>query len=339
MKSKSGWYTLLFAAILLLTACQSAPTTEPAPIDTSPTPDEPAACKQILYQYHVPLSGVGRPLYNLVSGCPYDTERRILTSDVYGAAWSPDGSEIAFISDRSGTYQLHLMLPDGSNVRQLTFGPDLINSEWFWMPDGERIALLIRPPIGGCCEEDEDQSDDDYEQPTEEAIEPAWQVLDLISLELSPFPGWTVETFLEHYTIISNDRTRLAYEVYSEEFGGHQIHIQNFDGSDTYALIVDIPVGHVTWYPDDSHLAFTMDLSGTHDQFTIFAINVDGTGLTRLTEHAFDRGISFIISPDGASLAITDGESVYMLDLETDELTRLFYLEYPSSVGILSWQP
>ena len=37
-------------------------------------------------------------------------------------AWSPDGSLIAFTSERSGWYELHLVSPDGSGERQLTLG-------------------------------------------------------------------------------------------------------------------------------------------------------------------------------------------------------------------------
>jgi len=34
--------------------------------------------------------------------------------------WSPDGSAIVFHSNRSGQYEVYLMLADGSNLRQLT---------------------------------------------------------------------------------------------------------------------------------------------------------------------------------------------------------------------------
>ena len=34
--------------------------------------------------------------------------------------WSPDGSRIAFASNRDGTFQIHVMKADGSDVRQIT---------------------------------------------------------------------------------------------------------------------------------------------------------------------------------------------------------------------------
>ena len=35
--------------------------------------------------------------------------------------WSPDGTKIAFASDRSGKYQIWMINADGSNLRQITF--------------------------------------------------------------------------------------------------------------------------------------------------------------------------------------------------------------------------
>lgn len=53
--------------------------------------------------------------------------------------WSPDGLRIAFSSNRTGSYQIHVCDADGSNVRQVTRGEhDAIEEGWF--PDGKRIA-------------------------------------------------------------------------------------------------------------------------------------------------------------------------------------------------------
>ena len=60
-----------------------------------------------------------------------------------GARFSPDGGEIAFISDRSGKSQLHLLPVDGGEARQLTdFARGI--SRFAWSPDGSRIAFCAK---------------------------------------------------------------------------------------------------------------------------------------------------------------------------------------------------
>ena len=45
-------------------------------------------------------------------------------------AWSPDGRRIAFASNRDGTFQIHVMNADGSDVRQITDTRSNIHPSW-----------------------------------------------------------------------------------------------------------------------------------------------------------------------------------------------------------------
>jgi Tol biopolymer transport system component len=66
------------------------------------------------------------------------------------ATWSPDGSRIAFQSDRKGNADIYLMDPDGSHITQLT--KDLFASFYYlrsasdeqpaWSPDGSHLAFV-----------------------------------------------------------------------------------------------------------------------------------------------------------------------------------------------------
>jgi TolB protein len=57
-------------------------------------------------------------------------------------AWSPDGEKIAFLSDRTGSTEIFTMLPDGSDIRQLSVNSGV---EWSsipaWSRDGDRLAM------------------------------------------------------------------------------------------------------------------------------------------------------------------------------------------------------
>lgn len=57
------------------------------------------------------------------------------------AVWSPDGTRIAFVSDREGNGDIYLVDADGSNLRRLTTDP-AYDGHPAWSPDGERIVFI-----------------------------------------------------------------------------------------------------------------------------------------------------------------------------------------------------
>jgi Tol biopolymer transport system component len=55
-------------------------------------------------------------------------------------AFSPDGSKIAFSSDRSGVYEIWVADGNGSNARRVT-SLDAFSASPMWSPDGRRLAF------------------------------------------------------------------------------------------------------------------------------------------------------------------------------------------------------
>jgi len=71
------------------------------------------------------------------------TKFRQLTDDVFkdrGPEWSPDGSRIAFYSDRTGRYEIWTIRPDGGGLTRITNKPG--DGVWYphWSPDGKLIT-------------------------------------------------------------------------------------------------------------------------------------------------------------------------------------------------------
>lgn len=59
--------------------------------------------------------------------------------------WSPDGSRLAFLSDREGRSAIYVIDPDGGEAERLTDEPAGIYS-FEWSPDGKTIAFLRQDP-------------------------------------------------------------------------------------------------------------------------------------------------------------------------------------------------
>jgi len=55
-------------------------------------------------------------------------------------SWSPDGTKIAFASDRDGNSEIYVMNADGTNQTRLTNNPALDGGP-VWSPDSTKIAF------------------------------------------------------------------------------------------------------------------------------------------------------------------------------------------------------
>jgi TolB protein len=68
--------------------------------------------------------------------------------DIVAADWSLDGNTIAFAMavDSPNAYEVFLMNPDGSNLRQLTRGLPGIGGSLDWSPDGRFLLIYAGPP-------------------------------------------------------------------------------------------------------------------------------------------------------------------------------------------------
>ena len=69
-------------------------------------------------------------------------ETRLTNNDStdWGPAWSPDGTRIAFVSERDGNWQIYVMDADGGSQTRLT-NNDVEDGTPAWSPDGTRIAF------------------------------------------------------------------------------------------------------------------------------------------------------------------------------------------------------
>ncbi len=93
--------------------------------------DTPGGAREI---YVADADGTGGSPTNLTNDPARDT----------GPLWSPEGSQIAFLSDRTGSDQIFVVNVDGNgasptNISNGPLGDD--DDNWSWSPDGSQIVF------------------------------------------------------------------------------------------------------------------------------------------------------------------------------------------------------
>ena len=198
------------------------------------------------------------------------TYSRALTrhgSGVYdsGAAWSPDGSKIAFVRATSDTpARLYTVNPDGSDLAPLASGTRAAAPAW--SPDGTMLAFVSSAPSsGGILAADVAGGAVHTEVPT-----PAGErASDLHNPEWSP------------------DGSMIAFT------GRHGVYLDTV-GSAARRIVTAVGAAHPSWSPDGTELAFdalctncTTSAGRALDR-NIFAVGIDGSGLIQLTSDPAD---------------------------------------------------
>lgn len=80
-----------------------------------------------------PLTGEELPARPLIRSTQWDLQ----------PAYAPDGSRLAFVSNRSGTSQIWLSDADGAHPRRLTDFEEARAGRPVWSPDGTRLAFVV----------------------------------------------------------------------------------------------------------------------------------------------------------------------------------------------------
>ena len=207
----------------------------------------------------------------------------------YRPAWSPDGTKIAFVSNRNrGFVQIHIMDADGKSPIRLT------NTVWddypSWSPDGQKIAFCSSPDgrmINHIAVMDADGNN--RVKLEDHATQPSW----------------------------SPDGKKIAFV--SRRDGIEEIYVIGADGHGLKRVTRDLMFkgGPPSWSPDGGRIAYWGDDEALF--FQIYVVDIDGRKRNRLT-HNREHHWQPAWSPDGRTIAYVsagDGRLIGTIHLMT----------------------
>ena len=219
--------------------------------------------------------------------------------------WSPNGQQLAFVSQRDGNREIYVMDADGQNPVNLTRHPA---DDWTpsWSPDGSKIVFSsIR--TGG------------------------WEIY-VVDLACLPAP----DTCPNQTTQITNDDNGNIVPVWSPDgnrfvfnskaAGNWDIYTMNIDGSDI-RQITTAPENDLSasWSPDGTQLAFESNRDGNVE---IYRVNADGSSPPVNVANQFqanDHGPAW--TPDGQRLVFysnRDGSwDIFSITIDGETITNL----------------
>ncbi len=193
-------------------------------------------------------------------------------------SWSPDGKQIAFVSNRTKDLNrdIYVMDANGGNPQNLTNNPadDGFPS---WSPNGRRIAF---------------DSSRDKDNPHKYQI----YVMDADggnqqrlteNLKTDRFPSW------------SPDGKRIAFSSYRARVITAEIYVIDADGGNQQRLTENLKTDWFpSWSPDGKRIAYASDRRGNHENFEIYVMDDDGDNQQKLTENRHGNlGPAWLNSP------------------------------------------
>jgi len=270
------------------------------------------------------------PNLRIVQDTEYGSNCYIFNRDYsdMNPAWSPDGKQIAFLSDMDGDNDIYVIDADGSNCRNLTADPSPLltsilymirktNDGWpAWSPDGKLIAF-------GSARDNIMMNSVDMNV---YLMEPdGSHVINLTYTgDDEALPSWAPDG--ERLVLIQKQ---------GKEANILTIHV---DGSQALQLTESNQENsYPRWSPNGNQIVFESNRDGDYD---IYVMNTDGSEVIPLTKHPHDDRRP-VWSPNGDQIAFAsnrDGDAeIYIMNSDGSNIIQVTNNELGDSDP--SWSP
>jgi Tol biopolymer transport system component len=196
-------------------------------------------------------------------------------------AWSPDASRIAFVSRRSGSFDVYAMNEDGKGTTRLTSTKG-VDHHPTWSPKGDRIAFARDGDIWVM------QADGSGERRISgiegDESEPSW----------SPDGAWIA--------YVRRTPGQVATEIWlMRPDGSGRRQITRRGGQSIMPA----------WSPDSSRVVFA---SKGDEVYALYTVGVDGRDIRTVVPTASDN-FEPSWSPDGSRIAYQEGGAIFTIEL------------------------
>jgi dipeptidyl aminopeptidase/acylaminoacyl peptidase len=251
----------------------------------------------------------------------FTVEKLYMTRAVGGSAWSPDGKQIAFVSNISGRNNIWFAPSAGGWPTQLTISEQRQVSP-AWSPDGTWIAYAS-----------------DYDGNEQ------WDIF-----MVSPKNGdvvnlTTTKEISEESPVWSPDSKQLAYTAKPKAGSSYEIDLMDVYSRHIRHITQNTPKGRNNFDPIFSHdgksVIYTQADAGGKDS-SIFIVDLAGNKTTNLTPHQGEQTFrASDISPEGKSVLITSNahngyDNVGLLDIATQTVEWLTNDKWEINAGAFS---
>ncbi len=236
-------------------------------------------------------------------------------------AWSPDGSRLAFVSDRTDKRQIYIINPNAGEAEPLTTLEDGVGS-FSWAPDGKSIAYAATEPKSAEMKEREKKYGE-FQIVDQEHRMTHLFVIDLASRATRTLTSgaFTVGSFQW-----SPDGRAIAFDhrlnSSPASSGSADISIVTLaDGAVRNLVTQEGPDSNPVWSPDGSRIAFQTSMANPAYYYTntLIATIPSGGGTPTVLTSAFDEDPNIVSwKPNGLFFSASERTYAHLYRVNTD---------------------